>query len=244
MVKSVRLGAISLALAAVVAACGSSGDDKSSSSATKSSGPVTIDWWHIQNNDPMKSVWADAAKEYMAAHPNVKINLTVLENEAFKSKLTTTMQSGKVPDIFQSWGGGTLKEQADAGLVQDITQSSSGWIKDLNPAAAGLYQVDGKQYGIPFNLGMVGVWYRKSLFEKAGIDGPPATWAEFLTDIQTLKSKGITPLAVGEKDKWPGMFWWANLSLRIAGKDAMTSAGQNGDFSSPGSSRPVRSSRS
>ncbi len=234
MVKSVRLGAISLALAAVVAACGSSGDDKSSSSATKSSGPVTIEWWHIQNNDPMKSIWADAAKQYMAAHPNVKINVTVLENEAFKSKLTTTMQSGKVPDIFQSWGGGTLKEQADAGLVQDISESSKAWIGDLNPAAVGLYQVDGKQYGIPFNLGMVGVWYRKSLFEKAGIDGPPTTWAEFLTDIQTLKSKGITPLAVGEKDKWPGMFWWANLSLRIAGKDAMASAGQDGNFTSPG----------
>ena len=78
---------------------------------------MTIEWWHIQNNDPMKTVWADAAKQYMADHPNVKINITVLENEAFKSKLTTTMQGGKVPDIFQSWGGGTLKEQADAGLV-------------------------------------------------------------------------------------------------------------------------------
>jgi len=235
MVKSVRLGAISLALAAVVAACGSSGDDnKAASSASKSSGPVTIEWWHIQNNDPMKSIWADAAKQYEAAHPNVKINITVLENEAFKSKLTTYMQSGKVPDIFQSWGGGTLKEQADAGLVQDVTDATKPWIGDLNPAAAGLYQVDGKQYGIPFNLGMVGVWYRKSLFEQAGIDAPPQTWDEFLTDVQTLKAKGITPLAVGEKDKWPGMFWWANLSLRIAGQDAMAQAGQDGNFNTPG----------
>jgi raffinose/stachyose/melibiose transport system substrate-binding protein len=233
MVKSVRLAAMALALAAVVVACGG-GDDKTDSSASKSSGPVTIEWWHIQNNDPMKSIWADAARQYMAAHKNVKINITVLENEAFKSKLTTTMQSGKVPDIFQSWGGGTLKEQADAGLVQDITQSTAGWIKDLNPAAVGLYQVDGKQYGIPFNLGMVGVWYRKSLFKQAGIDAPPQTWDEFLADIQTLKSKGITPLAVGEKDKWPGMFWWANLSLRIAGKDAMAKAGQDGSFDTPG----------
>ena len=87
---------------------------------------MTIEWWHIQNNDPMKTIWADAAKQYMAAHPNVKINITVLENEAFKSKLTTTMQGGKVPDIFQSWGGGTLKEQADAGLVQDVSAADEG----------------------------------------------------------------------------------------------------------------------
>src|SRR4051794_4157690 len=235
MVKSVRLAAATFALAAVVAACGGS-DDKSDSSATKSSSgkPVTIDWWHIQNNDPMKTIWADAAKQYMAAHPNVKINVTVLENEAFKSKLTTTMQGGKVPDIFQSWGGGTLKEQADAGLVKDITAPTKSWIGDLNPAAVGLYQVDGKQYGIPFNLGMVGVWYRKSLFAKAGIDAPPGTWDEFLADIGKLKDAGITPLAVGEKDKWPGMFWWANLALRIAGKDAMAQAGQDGSFNTPG----------
>ena len=54
---------------------------------------------------------------------------------------------------------------------------------------------------------MVGVWYNKELFEKAGIDAPPATWDEFLADVQKLKDAGITPIAVGEKDKWPGMFW-------------------------------------
>jgi len=52
--------------------------------------------------------------------------------------------------------------------------------------------------------------------------------------VQKLKDAGITPLAVGAKDKWPGMFWWANLSLRIAGKDAMAQAGEDGSFDSPG----------
>ena len=235
MFKPVR-SVLVLAATALLVACGGSGDDDSSGSASKSSNgePVTIEWWHIQNNDPMKSVWADAVKQYEAANPNVKINVTVLENEAFKAKLTTTMQGGKVPDIFQSWGGGTLKEQADAGLVQDVTEPTKSWLAELNPAATGLYNLDGKQYGVPFNLGMVGVWYRKSLFEKAGIDAPPATWDEFLADIQTLKDAGVTPLAVGEKDKWPGMFWWANLSLRIAGKDALAQAGEDGSFDSPG----------
>ena len=179
MVKTVRsaLGVVAAA-AIVLAGCGGSDDDPSSSAATKSSGePVTIEWWHIQNNDPMKTIWADAAKQYMADHPNVNIKITVLENEAFKSKLTTTMQGGKPPDMFQSWGGGTLKEQQEAGLIQDVSEPTAGWIDQLNPAATGLYQIDGKQYGVPFNLGMVGVWYRKSLFEKAGIEAPPATWA-------------------------------------------------------------------
>ena len=66
---------------------------------------------------------------------------------------------------------------ADASLVQDITDKTSSWIGDLNPAAVGLYKVDDKQYGIPYNLGAVGVWYNKKLFEKAGIDAPPTTWS-------------------------------------------------------------------
>ena len=120
MFKPSRAAAALLAAAAlVVAACGGSDDNTSSNSSsaakTSSSKPVTIDWWHIQNNDPLKTIWKNAADEYMAAHPNVKIKITVLENEAFKAKLTTNMQAGNLPDIFQSWGGGTLKEQADAG---------------------------------------------------------------------------------------------------------------------------------
>ncbi|HYI81363.1 MAG TPA: extracellular solute-binding protein [Thermoleophilaceae bacterium] len=227
-----RVAAGALAAAALLlAACG--GDD-SSSGGSDSGKPVTINWWHIQNTDPMKTIWKKAADEYMASHPKVKIKITVLENEAFKAKLTTNMQAGNPPDIFQSWGGGTLKEQAEADLIKDITGPTDSWIDSLNKAAVGLYKVDDKQYGVPFNLGMVGVWYNKSLFKKAGIDTPPSTWSEFLADVEKLKAAGITPIAVGEKDKWPGMFWWANLSLRVAGSDAMTKAGEDGSFDSDG----------
>ena len=129
---------------------------------------VTIEWWHIQNTDPMMTLWQDMANEFMEANPNVQINITVMENEAFKAALQTNLQAGDVPDLFQSWGGGGLREQVDAGLVQDITDASSGFIGNLNEGAVGLYNVDDVQYGVPFNLGMVGFWYNKDLFAQAG----------------------------------------------------------------------------
>src|SRR4051794_11461181 len=176
-----RLAAVAVAaLAMVVVACGGADSSDNSTGASKSGKPVTIEWWHIQNTDPMKTVWKQAADQYHAAHPNVTIKITVLENEAFKAKLTTNMQAGKPPDVFQSWGGGTLKEQADAGLVKDISADAKPWIGTLNDAGVKLYQIDGKQYGVPYNLGVVGIWYNKKLFEKAGIDAPPSTWDEFL----------------------------------------------------------------
>ena len=228
--------ALLVGVAALVAAsCGGDDDSASDSDAQSASGSgeeVTIEWWHIQNNDPGLSLWGDIAAEFEAEHPNVSIDITVYENEAFKTAIEPRLQAGEPPDLFQSWGGGELAEQVDAGLVQDISDDVEPWIDTLNEAAVKMYQVEDAQYGIPFDLGMVGFWYNKDLFAQAGIDAPPATWDELLEDVQTLKDAGITPIALGEGDKWPGMFWWAYLALRNGGPDAMREAGETGSFDS------------
>jgi raffinose/stachyose/melibiose transport system substrate-binding protein len=222
--------ALLVVAALVVASCG--GDDDASETGSGSGKQVTIEWWHIQNNDPGKSLWEDIAGEFEDTHPNVKIDITVYENEAFKTAIEPRLQAGDPPDLYQSWGGGDLSQQVDAGLVQDVTDDVAPWIDTLNDAAVTMYQVDDKQYGIPFDLGMIGFWYNKDLFAQAGIDAPPATWDELLDDVQALKDAGITPIALGEGDKWPGMYYWAYLALRIGGKDAMTKAGEDGSFDS------------
>jgi len=210
---------------------GACSKDKSN---TNANGPQTINWWHIQNTEPMLPVWAAMAKEYETAHPNVKINITSLENEAFKAKLTTVTQAGNPPDLFQSWGGGVLKQQVDATLVKDLTGDTSSWVGELLPAAVQPYTIDGKVYGIPWDIGMVGFWYNKDLFAKAKITAPPATWAEFLGIVSKIKSAGITPIALAGKDKWPGHFYWAYLAVRVAGLDALKQAGVDGSFDQDG----------
>jgi len=220
-----RIASLFVVIALIGAACGGDGaEDQAEGDSPESNEPVTIEWWHIQNNDPGKSIWQDAADAYMEENPNVTVEITVLENEAFKAKITTAMQAGEPPDLFQSWGGGGLLEQVNAGLVTDITDEADPWIDELNPGAVSMYQVEERQYGIPFDLGIVGFWYNKDLFAKAGIDAPPATWDELLADVDTLKGEGITPIALGEGDKWPGMFWYAYLSLRTCGADVMQQA--------------------
>ncbi len=199
---------------------------------------VTIEWWHITTLDPGKTLWQDMANEYMAEHPNVTINITILENEAFKTKLTTVMQGGTPPDIFQSWGGGTFNEQVDAGLLKDITADldadSGAWRNTFAPGALAVYAKDGKNYGVPFDMGMVSWWYNKDLFAKANIANPPATWDELLTAVKALKAAGITPIALGQKDTWTGMHIWAYLATRICGeKGFLAAAGRTGAFTDP-----------
>ena len=84
--------------------------------------------------EPCGRTWPTSTRRPI---PNVKINLTVLENEAFKTKLTTLLQAGTPPDLFQSWGGGGLREQQKAGLVKDISADVSSWASEINPGALG-----------------------------------------------------------------------------------------------------------
>ena len=74
-----------------------------------------------------------------------------------------------------------------------------------------MYSYQGKNYGVPWDMGMVGWWYNKDLFAQAGIANPPTTWTEFLADVKALKAAGITPISLGEGDKWPGMHMWSYL---------------------------------
>jgi raffinose/stachyose/melibiose transport system substrate-binding protein len=83
-------------------------------------------------------------------------------------------------------------------------------------------------------MGVVGFWYNKELFTKAGITTPPATWSEFLAAVKKLKAAGITPISLGEGDKWPGHFYWVYLAVRIGGKPAFDAAySRSGSFADP-----------
>lgn len=189
---------------------------------------VTVSWWHINTNDDQRTNWDNLAQEYMDAHPNVTIEITVLENEAFKTRLTTVMQAGDPPDLFQSWGGGVLWQYAEAGLVRDISPELEGeWYDGFAvPAAVELFQYEGGYYGVPWSWGAVGFFYNKQHFIDAGLDpeAPPQTWTEFLDAVDALYNAGYTPIALGEADKWTGHFWWVYLAIRTGGSEAFLNA--------------------
>jgi raffinose/stachyose/melibiose transport system substrate-binding protein len=198
--------------------------------ASATHAPVTINWWHITTGEPGKSIFQGIADAYVAGHPWVTIKITVLSNEDFKTKLNTSLQSGQAPDLFQSWGGGTMAQQADAGYLQDITSAIADWKDTINAGALGIYSYKGKVYGVPWDMGMIGFWYNKAAFSKAGISAPPTTWADFLTDVKALKASGIFPLAIAGKDMWPSMHLWTYLILRQAGYDALQQMVQSGNW--------------
>jgi raffinose/stachyose/melibiose transport system substrate-binding protein len=217
-IRTFGVQAIALATGLSLAvACG--GDDD----AAETDGSVTLTWWHNGTADPPLSTWQQVADDFRAQHPNVSFDIQPLQNEQFVTKVPLALQGDDPPDVYQQWGGGAMATQVQSGKLMDITDASADWIDQVGNAAKG-WQVDGRQYGAPFDLHTVGFWYRKDLFAQAGITQPPTTMDEFYDVIDQLKSAGITPVAIGSKDKWPDAFYWEYFVLRRCSTDTVTEA--------------------
>jgi len=227
MAKKRRIGAVLALFATTVllAACGGTGGTDNSSN-----GNVTITWWHNGTADPLLGYWKKVADDFTKAHPNVKIQISAVQNEELqKTKLPAALQGNDPPDLFQQWGGGELADQVAAGKVMDISDKVSSELSLIGGSAAG-WQVDGKTYGLPFSMGVEGFWYNKAQFTQAGITETPKTIADLTADVQKLKTAGLVPIAVGAKDKWPAAHYWYQFALRNCTNKVMQQASVDKKF--------------
>jgi ABC-type glycerol-3-phosphate transport system substrate-binding protein len=74
----------------------------------------------------------------------------------------------------------------------------------------------GKLWSVPIYIIGQPFVYNPKLFAKAGLDPkkPPRTWDQLIAACKQLKSKGITPLGLGNKDTFGGRWMWAFLAVQ------------------------------
>jgi len=222
------IAGIAVAAALTIAACSSSTTSSTSpatsaGSSTGASAKVTLTWWNNGNTQPLLGVWQSVAAAFHAAHPNVTISINAIQSDLFTTKMPIALKSDNPPDIFQQWGGGQESTQFTSGKLANLSSLTSSWISELGAAAAG-WQVNGQQYGIPYDQHVVGFWYRKDLFAKAGISSPPTTIAQLESDDAKLKAKGITPIALGGGSRWPDAFFWEYFAVRECSQSVLQSS--------------------
>ncbi len=208
--------ALAAATAATAAACSSGGSGSSTSNAAAGTPPadqaVTLTWWNNATTQPLLGVWQRAIKSFETTHPNVTIKDVPIQNEQFTIKVPEVLE-GTPPDIYQQWGGGQELTQSASGKLANLSPDVSSWIGQLG-AAAQNWKVKDRWYGVPFDFHVVGFWYRKDLFQQAGITSTPTTVAQLEADDTALRAHGITPIAVGSQDRWPDAFWWEYFAIR------------------------------
>jgi raffinose/stachyose/melibiose transport system substrate-binding protein len=187
---------------------------------------VNVKLLHVEQNPQASGFLKETARRYAAQHPGVSIDIQYLENEAYKKKMTTLLQSSDRPHIIYSWGGGVLREQIKAGVIEDLSSAmTGGWREQFSPAAIQAYTLNGKIYGVPMQVSQVGFFYNRELFAKAGVDASAIkTWDDLLAAVKKLKAAGVTPIIAGGGDKWPIHFYWTHLAIRNGGKAAFEAA--------------------
>jgi glucose/mannose transport system substrate-binding protein len=117
-----------------------------------------------------------------------------------KQVLASRLQQSDPPDTFQAHAGAELNDYIKAGQIQDLSQEYKDWgLTDAFPK--GLIDnltVNGKIYSVPANIHRANViWGNKSVLASAGISKDATSLDAFFADLDKLKAKGVTPLALG-----------------------------------------------
>jgi len=208
--------------------------DEAPSEAGLYSKPVTLTWWHNASDEgPGKTFWAKVASDFNKLHPTVTIKIEAIEtNQLQRTRIPAALLSNSPPDIFQAWGGGEMVEQVKADYLKDVTEQTKSEVASIGSASA-IWAVDGKQYGLPFRMGIEGFWYNKKIFADAGITAPPTTMDELKAAVTKLKAANVIPISVGAGDKWPAAHYWYNFALRACSVDALKAATKSLKFDDP-----------
>lgn len=152
----------------------------------------------------------------------IAVSDTPIGSEDFKTGILVRAAGNSLPDVFSYWAGARTQFVVDAGNLHSL---AGMWDADgldevvAKSIADGATLYDGERYLVPFGYHYAGMFYNKKVFADAGITDLPKTWDEFLALCETLESKGITPIALGSKNRWPAQFWFDYLVLRTAGPD-------------------------
>ena len=156
---------------------------------------------------------------YNRASPPYRVRATPFEHESFKQSIISMLEGGSPPDLFSYWAGARVRALVERGFLAPIDRfwSEAGLDEVFPPQVARACTCNGKKYGLPLTQHYVAFFYNKAIFTKLGLT-PPATWAQFRNVCEILKTAGITPLALGTRERWPAQFWFDYLLLRMAAR--------------------------
>jgi len=194
-------------------------------SATPVYAQKTLEVWHIFTNENEQAVLNRAVERFRAEYPDVQVKVTVTDNDTYKTKLQVAMAAGTPPDIFNSWGGGWLEAYVKAGMVMPLTEAlaKDGWGDIYVPASLELAKFGDDYYAVPLTLAVVVFFYNKAMFEQYGWE-VPETWSDLLDLVAEIRSKGIIPISLANRTKWPGAFYFMYLAHRVGGHEVFLNA--------------------
>jgi ABC-type glycerol-3-phosphate transport system substrate-binding protein len=210
------VAAVSLALTGCTASSNTPAASTSASGSAAAQGDdpehAALTYWYWGESDaPGANDWMKARiADYQKLHPGVTINFVEQTTDTLIGAFATTAQTKSGPDIATQWATIPVLSQAWAGAIAPISDyvdqsEMSNWIGTQENTDKG------KVWGVPLYVIGIPLAYNKDLFAKAGLTAGPTTFAELLSDCKALKSAGISPIGMGNKDGYFGAWFFSNF---------------------------------
>jgi len=187
MKKTLRIATVAATVASaslVLAGCGFSGG----SSDDASGDATTLNLLVPSYSDQTQSLWETVIDGFQKANPDITVNLEVQSWDNLESVITTKVQGGDAPDIYN--GGPFAGFAADDLLynVEDVTSPDT--FSDFQESFIKNEQLDGTTYALPFIASARALFVNNELLTKAGVTAPPKTWDELLDAAVKISALG------------------------------------------------------
>ncbi|MEY9964794.1 raffinose/stachyose/melibiose transport system substrate-binding protein [Streptacidiphilus sp. MAP12-16] len=223
--------AIGCALALTTAACSDGTSAGSSTAPTTSVNPsaslkgVHLTMWVAQNsvNEPKQAI--DAFDRATGA-----VITTEVIPDPYESNVPTKLASGVKPDLM-FWQPTVSTLPFIQPQTNLLALDNEAWVSKLGKTEQTLGQVDGHRYAaIVTSPAVLGVYYNKAVFAKAGITTMPKSYDELLADAAQIKAKapGVAPFFEVGGDKWP-LQWQVQLQMTDLQQSFWDSLNKNQD---------------
>ena len=181
-------GVAAIGLVLFLAACGTQGSSPEGSAAGGPSEalpsesapvgePVEIEWFvglGTGENEEQIPTEEAVVEAFNAANPDIHLELTVVDNTEASTTLATRIAAGDAPDIIGPVGIRGLQSFGDQLLdIGPYIEESGADLSEIPQALIDVYNVDGKQIGIPMAVYPSFIYYNKTLFDEAELAYPP-----------------------------------------------------------------------
>ena len=176
--------------------------------------PALTQWYHQYGESGTHEAVLKYAKEYTKA--NVTVSWVPGTGNAYPDKVRAALLGSNPPDVFEN--SALSLDQVKAGLLEPLDDVIADVKSDFKPASLAPFTVNGKVYGIKMINDPTFIYYRKSLFQKAGLQ-PPQTIDDLIAAAKKLTSGNMKGIYLGPDSAVTALY---QIAVWAAGGDLIT----------------------
>lgn len=172
---------------------------------------------NTDTSDPApKAAFQGLIDGFKKENPGIEVKWNLFDHEGYKTSIRNFL-TAEAPDVVAWYAGNRMGPYVNAGLFEDVSDvwAKNGLDETFKSTSASM-TIDGKKWGVPYTYYQWGVYYRKDIFKKYGLE-TPKTWDELLQVSKTLKANDVAPFTIGTKFLWTAGGWFDYLNLRVNG---------------------------